>query len=112
MTLFCQQPQLEPDYDRIERDITSTIWQQYDLQSSKMKLNISFSVIYLVAIKSVSTVGPFFLELSTTEHVIGNGIWNITIGPTYGTKLFYKNKEIVGDAQGHYLSYSKVVSVT
>jgi len=50
--------------------------------------------------------GPFLLTLNGTEHVIGNDIWNITIGPIYGTKLFYKNKDIVGNAVGHYVSYS------
>ena len=72
-----------------------------------MRLDIPFFIIALVVIKGVKGARPFFLELSTTEHVIGNDIWNITIGPTYGTKLFYKNKDIVRGAQGHYLSYSE-----
>jgi hypothetical protein len=49
---------------------------------------------------------PFYLKINDTQHVIGNAIWNITIGYTYGTKLFYKNKDIVGNAVGHYVSYS------
>jgi hypothetical protein len=51
--------------------------------------------------------GPFYLKISDTQHVIGNDLWNITIGPMYGTKLFYKKKDIVGNAVGHYVSYSK-----
>jgi rhamnogalacturonan endolyase len=62
---------------------------------------LSLSVIHLS-----SATTPFFITLSDTEHVIGNDLWNITIGRTYGTKLFYKNKDIVGNAAGHYLSYS------
>ncbi|KAH6664282.1 polysaccharide lyase family 4, domain III-domain-containing protein [Halenospora varia] len=57
-----------------------------------------------VAAKPVSSA-PFFTTVSDTEHIIGNSIWNITIGFTYGTKLYYKNKDIVGDAVGHYVSY-------
>jgi hypothetical protein len=30
----------------------------------------------------------------------------VTIGDIYGTKLFYKNRDIVGNAVGHYASYS------
>ncbi|KAE9362659.1 polysaccharide lyase family 4 protein [Stipitochalara longipes BDJ] len=71
-----------------------------------MRLNMLFCVIGLIGIKGISAAGPFFLKVNPIEHVIGNDIWNITIGPTYGTKLFYKNKDIVGDAQGHYLSYN------
>jgi hypothetical protein len=55
--------------------------------------------------------GPFFLQLNDTEYVIGNDIWNITIGPTFGTKLYYKGKDIVGNAVGHYSSYSMLCSV-
>lgn len=50
--------------------------------------------------------GPFLVTISETEHVIGNSIWNITIGQTYGTKLYYKDKDLVGNAAGHYVSYS------
>lgn len=50
--------------------------------------------------------GPFYLKINDTQHVIGNDLWNITIGPIYGTKLFYKQKDIVGNAVGHYVSYS------
>ena len=49
---------------------------------------------------------PFLKFLnSTTGWVIGNSLWNITIGDYYGTKLFYKDKDLVGDAVGHYAGY-------
>lgn len=65
-----------------------------------------FLVLFLFTFGVASATGPFFLSLNSTTHVIGNDLWNITIGPTYGTKLFYKNKDIVGKAVGHYVSYS------
>lgn len=71
-----------------------------------MRLPIVISIFNLSAVPLGAASTPFFIKLSDTEHVIGNHIWNITIGPTYGTKLFYKNKDIVGNASGHYLSYS------
>jgi hypothetical protein len=60
----------------------------------------------LAAVQTVLAKGPFFQEINATTHVIGNDIWNITIGRQYGVKLFYKNKDIVGPAVGHYVSYS------
>ena len=54
----------------------------------------------------VSAAGPFFLSLNSTQHVIGNDLWNITIGFQYGIKLYYKNHDLVGPAVGHYVSYS------
>ncbi|KAH8819826.1 polysaccharide lyase family 4, domain III-domain-containing protein [Xylogone sp. PMI_703] len=50
--------------------------------------------------------GPFLKALDDGSHVIGNDIWNITIGQTYGTKLYYKGKDIIGEAVGHYVSYN------
>jgi rhamnogalacturonan endolyase len=52
--------------------------------------------------------GPFLKTINETAHIIGNDIWNVTIGQTYGTKLFYKNRDCVGNATGHYVSYSKI----
>lgn len=57
-------------------------------------------------VQSSRAKGPFLNTLSDTEHVIGNDLWNVTIGRTYGTKLFYKNHDCVGSAAGHYVSYS------
>lgn len=39
--------------------------------------------------------------------VIGNDVWNMTQEKIYGTKLYYKDQELVGEAAGHYVSYSK-----
>jgi len=50
---------------------------------------------------------PFFKQLSNQTWIIGNDVWNMTQGPQYGTKLYYKNHDCVGDAVGHYVSYSK-----
>ena len=49
---------------------------------------------------------PFLQKINDTAHVIGNDLWNVTIGRQYGVKLFYKDTDLVGDAWGHYVSYS------
>jgi rhamnogalacturonan endolyase len=56
--------------------------------------------------QAVQAKGPFLLKVNDTEHIIGNDLWNITIGQTYGTKLYYKDHDCVGEAVGHYASYS------
>ncbi|TVY15723.1 Rhamnogalacturonate lyase [Lachnellula arida] len=49
---------------------------------------------------------PFLTPLnSTTGWIIGNGLWNITIGDVYGKKLFYGGRDLIGDAVGHYQGY-------
>lgn len=50
---------------------------------------------------------PFLIAIDKQTHVIGNDIWNVTIGRAYGTRLFYKGIDLVGNATGHYVSYSK-----
>ncbi|KAF9895165.1 hypothetical protein FE257_000067 [Aspergillus nanangensis] len=54
--------------------------------------------------------GPFLQKINDTAHVIGNDLWNVTIGQQYGVKLFYKNQDLVGDAVGHYVSYNGAAS--
>lgn len=49
---------------------------------------------------------PFLKSLNSSTWVIGNDIWNLTIAMTYGTKLMYKGHDLVGNAVGHYVSYS------
>ncbi|EAU30742.1 predicted protein [Aspergillus terreus NIH2624] len=56
--------------------------------------------------------GPFLQKIDDSNHVIGNNLWNVTIGQQYGVKLFYKGQDLVGDAWGHYVSYSMFISVT
>jgi rhamnogalacturonan endolyase len=50
---------------------------------------------------------PFLISVDNHTHIIGNDIWNVTIGRDFGTKLFYKGIDLVGNASGHYVSYSK-----
>ncbi|KAG8629624.1 hypothetical protein KVT40_003489 [Elsinoe batatas] len=49
---------------------------------------------------------PFLTQLNATTWVIGNDLWNMTQDEKYGTKLWYKGKDLVGDAVGHYTSYN------
>ena len=49
---------------------------------------------------------PFLKPLNSSAWIIGNDIWNLTIGQTFGTKLMYKGIDLVGEAVGHYVSYS------
>lgn len=56
-----------------------------------------------------ATVGPFLKQLNGSTWVIGNELWNVTQGQTYGTKLYYKDHDCVGDAAGHYVSYSESI---
>jgi rhamnogalacturonan endolyase len=69
-----------------------------------MRLSIWASALTIVS--QVQAKGPFLKTIGPQEHIIGNDIWNVTIGALYGTKLFYKNRDIVGNAVGHYASYS------
>lgn len=48
----------------------------------------------------------FLKELGNSTWVIGNAKWNVTQGRQYATKLWYKGKDRVGEAVGHYVSYS------
>jgi rhamnogalacturonan endolyase len=50
---------------------------------------------------------PFLIKIDDETHIIGNDIWNVTIGRTYGKKLYYKGVELVGRSTGHYVSYSQ-----
>lgn len=48
----------------------------------------------------------FLKELGNSTWVIGNEIWNVTQNRQYANRLWYKGKDRVGDAVGHYVSYS------
>ncbi|KEY74613.1 hypothetical protein S7711_05044 [Stachybotrys chartarum IBT 7711] len=50
---------------------------------------------------------PFFEEIGSRTWLIGNDVWNMTQGRQYGTRVFYKGRDIVGRARGHYVSYRK-----
>lgn len=61
----------------------------------------------LGVVRSADAFSPFFQQVDDAQWVIGNDVWNITIGSTYGKKLFYKERDLIGDAVGHYASTSK-----
>lgn len=48
----------------------------------------------------------FFREVGNLTWVIGNDIWNVTQNRQYANQLWYKGKDRVGKAVGHYVSYS------
>ena len=50
--------------------------------------------------------GPFFKQLNETTWVIGNDHWNLTQNYQYANKLYWKGKDLVDEAWGHYVSYS------
>jgi rhamnogalacturonan endolyase len=57
-----------------------------------------------------SELQQVFLKCNAdNSYQIGNDIWNLTINPAgFGKSLYYHNKDLVGNASGHYLSYSCV----
>jgi rhamnogalacturonan endolyase len=63
--------------------------------------------IFLAMVCVVRARDPFLIAVDDHTHTIGNGLWNVTIGRSFGTKLFYKGVDLVGNASGHYVSYSK-----
>ncbi|KAE9979273.1 hypothetical protein EG328_000996 [Venturia inaequalis] len=66
-----------------------------------------FLPLLFLSVASIATAGePFLKEVNKETHIIGNDIWNVTIGAKYGTKLFYKGVNLVGKAAGHYVTYS------
>lgn len=52
-----------------------------------------------------AAAGPFFQTLNGS-WVIGNDLWNITQGRVYGKPAYYKGRDIIGEAVGHYVGYS------
>ncbi|KAF2429048.1 putative rhamnogalacturonase [Tothia fuscella] len=49
---------------------------------------------------------PFLKLVDDKTFVIGNDFWNLTTGESFGTKLWYKGYDLVGNASGHYVSYN------
>lgn len=49
---------------------------------------------------------PFLRQVDNQTWIIGNDVWNMTQGLKYGVKLYYKDRDLVGNAVGHYVSYS------
>ncbi|KAI0130102.1 polysaccharide lyase family 4 protein [Xylariales sp. AK1849] len=54
--------------------------------------------------------GPFLSQVDNFTWVMGNQLWNVTQGQTYGVKLYFKDRDCVGDAVGHYVSYNGAAS--
>ncbi|KAA8645347.1 putative rhamnogalacturonase [Aspergillus tanneri] len=73
---------------------------------SVMTLNIGVFCAVLTGILVVQAKGPFLHKLNETTHIIGNDLWNVTIGHQYGVKLFYRETDLVGNAWGYYVSYN------
>lgn len=73
-----------------------------------MKGSLCSSATILAVSASAMTAAqePFLTKVGTNTWVIGNDVWNMTQGRTYGVKLMYKGQDCVGKAVGHYASYS------
>jgi rhamnogalacturonan endolyase len=50
--------------------------------------------------------GPFLTQVDNTTWIFGNDVWNVTQGQTYADQPWYKDRDCVGEAVGHYVSYS------
>jgi rhamnogalacturonan endolyase len=64
------------------------------------------SLVSLALAAGAHAKGPFLQKVDDSTHIIGNDLWNVTIGQQYGVKLYYKGKDLVGNAVGHYVSYN------
>jgi rhamnogalacturonan endolyase len=49
----------------------------------------------------------FLNQVDKSTWVFGNAIFNVTQGPVYATKVYYRGLELVGSAVGHYMGYGK-----
>lgn len=68
---------------------------------------LSLLLLSSVGVGGVAAAGePFLKSIDAKTHVIGNDLWNLTVGEHFGTKLWYKGYDLVGNASGHYVSYS------
>ncbi|CAJ2503892.1 Uu.00g112860.m01.CDS01 [Anthostomella pinea] len=59
---------------------------------------------------SPAAIGPFLTQINNETWIIGNEIWNVTQGRQYGVKLLYNDRDCVGQAVGHYVSYNGAAS--
>lgn len=71
-----------------------------------MKISLVAPAASLFAGVVSAATGPFLTAVDSQTWIIGNEIWNMTQGPKYGVKLYYKDHDCVGNAVGHYVSYS------
>jgi rhamnogalacturonan endolyase len=65
---------------------------------------IYFSGVWSLPAERAS--GPFLNQIDNETWIIGNEVWNMTQQQTFGVKLMYRGKDCVGEAVGHYVSYS------
>jgi rhamnogalacturonan endolyase len=61
----------------------------------------------VAAAPSAKKPKSFLKELGNSTWVLGNEIWNVTQHRQYANQLWYQGKDRVGEAVGHYVSYSK-----
>lgn len=84
-----------------------------------MRLFSPHTLLLLAANTLLSTVsarlvsratGPFLTQVDNQTWIIGNDVWNVTQEVTYGVKLYYQDRDCVGGAVGHYVSYNGAAS--
>jgi hypothetical protein len=63
----------------------------------------------LLNVVGVVLANPFFKELGPARWSIGNELWSIEIGKTYGTNLVYERKDLIGVAKGFYAGYGEYI---
>jgi hypothetical protein len=79
--------------------------------SSRFLLKSQDEVFFAVALNllltgtSYAKQHGFLKDNGNGTWVIGNDVWNMTQDNIYGSKLYYKDKELDGKAAGHYVSY-------
>ncbi|KAF2759827.1 galactose-binding like protein [Pseudovirgaria hyperparasitica] len=56
-------------------------------------------------IQDLVVATPFLEHVGNGSWIFGNGLWNITQGPIYATKLHYDGSDAIGAAVGHYAGY-------
>ena len=54
-----------------------------------------------------SVASPFLKQTDNSTWVFGNDLFNVTQGPVYATKVYYRGHELVGPAVGHYMGYGR-----
>ncbi|KAF4554611.1 putative polysaccharide lyase family 4 protein 2 [Elsinoe fawcettii] len=64
------------------------------------------SLAATAALLTPALASPFLKQLNGTTWIIGNDLWNMTQNEKYGTKLWYKGRDLVDEAVGHYVSYN------
>lgn len=92
------------------------IYHLHPRQSYSRIIAFMMSALKLLGLAALAAAAPveerakkpksFLKELGNSTWVIGNEIWNVTQNRQYANKLWYNGKDRVGNAVGHYVSYS------